>query len=257
MADPADLLENKRIQLVHGLTNVADSMRQCAIIAEQYAKLFSDSPDKPLLSAKRKSKALETDGEGTTRKRRTKKVRDPNEPKRPASSYIMFQNDVRRELKTQFPDMTQADLLAMISRQWADMSEEQKAVYSQANASAKERYSAEKAAYIAGKQSGGQVLPAPPVVVPATPATPAPPTVKKPVAVPKTPKSTTKAQPKSAPIVAASASTSSGSEEESDDDEEEGDDDDDDDDEVEAQRPAPKKAKTAASTTHREKKQSK
>jgi hypothetical protein len=40
----------------------------------------------------------------------------------------MFQNDVRKELKSQFPEMTQADLLAMISRQWADMSDEQKAV---------------------------------------------------------------------------------------------------------------------------------
>jgi len=251
MADPVDLLENKRIQLVHGLSNVAEAMRQCATIAEQYAKLFTDSPDKPLLSAKRKSRALETDGEAPTRKRRAKKIRDPNEPKRPASSYIMFQNDVRKELKSQFPEMTQADLLAMISRQWADMSDEQKAVYSQANASAKERYSAEKAAYIAGK-SGAQIVAPSPVMVPATPA---PPTVKKLAALPKTPKSTTKVQPKSAPVVA-STSTSS-SDEESDDDEEEGDDDDDEEDEDEDVRPVPKKAKMATSTTTREKKQSK
>jgi hypothetical protein len=61
MADPADLLENKRIQvrapfephtrlaslnvhnpvpqLVHGLSNVAEAMRQCATLAEQYAKV--------------------------------------------------------------------------------------------------------------------------------------------------------------------------------------------------------------------------
>jgi hypothetical protein len=175
-------------------------MRNCATIADEFAQVINytyfhvdafrplitfqmlgEAPEKPTAAPKRKAKALEPDAEGA-KKRRVKKPRDPNEPKRPASSYIMFQNEVRKELKSQNPNVSQSDLLHMIAKQWAEMTDEQKAVstiiaqlhanayrmtidqvYSQANASAKERYSAEKAAYIATKNTGADV-----------PATPAP-----------------------------------------------------------------------------------
>jgi len=67
------------------------------------------------------------DGVNDPKKRkRPTKPKDPNAPKRPASSYILFQNEVRKELKERHPDLTNADLLSLISEQWKSMSDEQK-----------------------------------------------------------------------------------------------------------------------------------
>ncbi|PFH50569.1 hypothetical protein AMATHDRAFT_129936, partial [Amanita thiersii Skay4041] len=66
---------------------------------------------------------------------------------RPASSYILFQNEVRKEIKASHPNITNTELLNMIAKQWQEMSEEDKAVYNQAMATAKERYSLDKKAY--------------------------------------------------------------------------------------------------------------
>ncbi|KAF8883409.1 high mobility group box domain-containing protein, partial [Infundibulicybe gibba] len=54
------------------------------------------------------------------------KPKDPNAPRRPASSYILFQNAVRTEMKATNPEMTNHELLAMISKKWQDMSTEDK-----------------------------------------------------------------------------------------------------------------------------------
>jgi len=66
------------------------------------------------------------DGEATKKRKRNTKPKDPNAPKRPASSYILFQNEVRKELKEQHPNLSNSDLLGMISEQWKHMSDEQK-----------------------------------------------------------------------------------------------------------------------------------
>lgn len=59
----------------------------------------------------------------------------------------MFQNEIRKDLKEQNPNITNAELLVLISRKWAELSEEDKAVYTKAVANAKEQYSNEKKAY--------------------------------------------------------------------------------------------------------------
>jgi hypothetical protein len=133
-------------------------MRNCAQLAETFAKVVNDPaysqeaadmlhgmlhnlframhahasdrlhPVASEESAKGKSKAahLLEDGEGTKKRKRNTKPKDPNAPKRPASSYILFQNEVRKELKEQHPNLSNADLLGMISEQWKHMSDEQK-----------------------------------------------------------------------------------------------------------------------------------
>ncbi|TDL29107.1 hypothetical protein BD410DRAFT_779406 [Rickenella mellea] len=65
------------------------------------------------------------------RKRGEKKEkvpRDPNAPKRPPSAYLLFQNEVRKEMMTKFPSMTYREVLAEISKVWTAMSEDDKAV---------------------------------------------------------------------------------------------------------------------------------
>ncbi|CAK5275847.1 unnamed protein product [Mycena citricolor] len=120
------------------------AMRQCAKLAEDFAASFQKSGG--LLKG---SKGDEDDDEHANgkRKRGTKKEKDPNAPKRPASSYLHFQNEVRKDLKERFPESTNTELLNMIKTQWQDMSEAQKAVYNDRVAKEKALYAAAKTAY--------------------------------------------------------------------------------------------------------------
>ncbi|KAH9963369.1 Non-histone chromosomal protein 6, partial [Lactifluus volemus] len=89
----------------------------------------------------------------------TKKVKDPDAPKRAASSYIFFQNDLRQELRKQHPDISMNEVLARVSKQWAEMTPEQKAPYERLQAVAKQKWETEKRAY---EERRGIVAPAKP-----------------------------------------------------------------------------------------------
>ncbi|KAF9645335.1 hypothetical protein BDM02DRAFT_3120368 [Thelephora ganbajun] len=67
------------------------------------------------------------EGEGAKRKR-VKKPRDPDAPKRPPSSYLLFQNEVRQAMKKANPAMANHEILTNISQRWAEMSPEEKEV---------------------------------------------------------------------------------------------------------------------------------
>jgi HMG (high mobility group) box len=73
--------------------------------------------------------------EDTEPKKRTRKPRDPNAPKRPPSSYILFQNDIRKQLKEKNPKVSNNELLAIISKQWNEMPDQDKEVYRVASTS--------------------------------------------------------------------------------------------------------------------------
>ncbi len=123
-------------------------MRKCASVADAFAAFVdggassADSPvalmlrdlvkpdataDDKATGGKRKRKS-EAGDDTEAPKRRKRKPKDPNAPKRPASSYIFFQNEVRKKLKASNPNMSNSELLTMISKQWQEMSEEDKAV---------------------------------------------------------------------------------------------------------------------------------
>ncbi|CAA7259584.1 unnamed protein product [Cyclocybe aegerita] len=148
-----------REQLAASLTGLAESMRNCAQFAETFAKIVNDASYAPEVAeylnaahdesakGKRKAAASPDDADGPKKRKRTQKVKDPNAPKRPASSYILFQNEVRKELKEQHPNISNMDLLAMISEQWKNMSDDQKRIYNEAMKTANALYSEEKKAY--------------------------------------------------------------------------------------------------------------
>ncbi|KAF9551559.1 hypothetical protein CPC08DRAFT_715034 [Agrocybe pediades] len=150
--------EAHRAQLAESLTAVADSMRNCAQIAETFAKIVKDTSYSPEAAemingaledhskGKRKA-AIAADEDGTKKRKRATKVKDPNAPKRPPSSYILFQNDIRADLKSKFPDISNAELLGMISEQWKAMPEEDKEKYNQRMNEAKTLYVGAKKAY--------------------------------------------------------------------------------------------------------------
>jgi Zn-dependent protease with chaperone function len=104
-------------------------MRHCANVADQFAQMLTQNPfgtASALAGTKRGTEEEEI--EGGNKKRRTRKIRDPDAPKRAASSYIFFQNDLRPELRKQHPGISTADILARVKKQWAEMTPEQKAV---------------------------------------------------------------------------------------------------------------------------------
>ncbi|KAH9049202.1 hypothetical protein EDB83DRAFT_2226873, partial [Lactarius deliciosus] len=126
--------------LLASLNSVAQQMRHCASAADQFAQTLSQAsfsgsslPSLEVVQAGNGNKRQGTeddDIDGPTKKRRVsnKKVKDPDAPKRAASSYIFFQNDLRQELRKQHPDISAAEVMSMVSKQWADMTREQKAV---------------------------------------------------------------------------------------------------------------------------------
>ncbi|KAI0751636.1 high mobility group box domain-containing protein [Daedaleopsis nitida] len=172
-------------QLIGTLNQVAMGLRECANAADAYAHQlsgFAHSPNGsvPFLAngqfpmsmpgpapmheeggKKRKSRA--DDGEG----KRKKKLKDPNAPKRPPSSYLIFQNDIRSELKAKNPGMPNNELLGTISKLWAAMPQERKDAYEARNKAAKETWIKEKAIY-----EGKTDVKVPPVAIPV--AVPAP-----------------------------------------------------------------------------------
>ncbi|KAJ8086061.1 hypothetical protein AAF712_008325 [Marasmius tenuissimus] len=146
MAD--DAFEAARIKYVRGLQTVVDAMRECTELAEIYMNTLND-PDATLhingTLKRKRGKGKDLDDEGGKRKR----VKDPNAPKRPASSYILFQNDVRQTIKEKYPDLSPAELRGVISQEWANLKDDQKDHYKKAAESHKEKYMADKAAYAA------------------------------------------------------------------------------------------------------------
>ena len=79
---------------------------------------------------------------------KTKKVKDPDAPKRGKSSYIFFCIDKRDEIKSANPDMGAKDITRELGRVWReDVSEKDKASYEKKAAKDKERYSSEMVDY--------------------------------------------------------------------------------------------------------------
>lgn len=141
---PSSSHANHHPQLIGSLGAVAETMRNCATFAEQFAQLIAPVtyPGAPVIfpngqlpqmppphieptGGKRKARGGE-DGEG--KRKRKSKPKDPNAPKRPPSSYLLFQNEVRQELKIKYPNMSNNELLAKISKIWSEMPKEKKDV---------------------------------------------------------------------------------------------------------------------------------
>jgi len=138
--------------------SAAEGMRHAADLAEKLA-LAVGGGSLPTLHGE------EPNGK---RKRGEKKLKDPNAPKRPASAYILFQNEVRKGLKEKFPDVPNGELMKRIAAEWDQMDEKSKEVrrrvvstrlalflrvisflqpYAAAVAARKEEYDAAKAIY--------------------------------------------------------------------------------------------------------------
>jgi hypothetical protein len=135
--------------MITSFQGVAQAMRQCVAIIEDYARLSPSSIGAgqqaiaqvqanlngfemnidPALSAETE----EVKGDGKAKKEKVKrapKPKDPNAPKRPPSAYLIYQNAMREELKAAHPEFSYKEILKEISARWAKIAPEEKEVSS-------------------------------------------------------------------------------------------------------------------------------
>ena len=55
-----------------------------------------------------------------------KAKRDPNKPKRPLSSYVLFCNDMREELKEKHPELTFGEMNKALGKKWKEYENKEK-----------------------------------------------------------------------------------------------------------------------------------
>ncbi|TFY51268.1 hypothetical protein EVG20_g11079 [Dentipellis fragilis] len=158
-------LELRKQQLIGSLGAVAGAMRECAGIADQFVQMLGGTPltlngtagpftltnakfgeaataTPAAKGRKRKGDDADTPGDGPKKRRVTKRApRDPNAPRRPPSSYLYFQNEVRARAQEQ---------------EWTAMSHEDREVYEAKQAAAKDKYIKEKAVYDANVKADGE-----------------------------------------------------------------------------------------------------
>jgi len=69
-----------------------------------------------------------------------KPKRDPNKPKKPKTSYILFCNDTRASIKNKNPDISFTEMNQTLGSQWQSQSEEIKEKYKKLSETDKNRY---------------------------------------------------------------------------------------------------------------------
>ncbi|CAE6519322.1 unnamed protein product [Rhizoctonia solani] len=113
--------------LVDKLAEVSANMKQAAGLADAFAQSVAQlfpgtvvAPQPTVAVTGKKRGRVPKEG---------KRVKDPNAPKRPATSYIMFQNDIRDELRQKHPGIPYKELLGKVSEAWAVLGEDQKKAY--------------------------------------------------------------------------------------------------------------------------------
>ncbi|KAJ3065924.1 FACT complex subunit [Podochytrium sp. JEL0797] len=120
----------------------------------------------PKPEKKKKEKSLSSSGagggvskkgkDGEPEKKKVKK--DPNAPKGVSSSFILFSNAMRGQIKEDDPSLSMTDISKKIGGLWKEATAEEKKKYEDLSAIDKERYKREMAVYQAGgggNKSGG------------------------------------------------------------------------------------------------------
>ncbi|KAJ9528945.1 hypothetical protein QJQ45_000486 [Haematococcus lacustris] len=84
---------------------------------------------------------------GAYNKHYTSKKKDPNAPKRPMSSYMLWCQDNRDRIKTDNPDMKATEITSELGRQWKEVDEGAKKKYHEKAEAEKARYKTEMKDY--------------------------------------------------------------------------------------------------------------
>ena len=90
---------------------------------------------------------MDTEGTKRTRTRRTRKVKDPNAPKRALSAYMYFANENRDIVRSENPEISFGQMGKLLGERWKSLNEEDKLPYENKAKIDKERYYNEKEMY--------------------------------------------------------------------------------------------------------------
>jgi hypothetical protein len=124
--------------MISSFKHLAAAMTRCVSIIEDYTRLSpQDLPASggslPTLANAISSNIPILDEEAATGKKagkakKEKKIKDPNAPKRPPSAYILFQNEIREDIRAANPGIAYKDVLNVVSERWKNLSESEKKV---------------------------------------------------------------------------------------------------------------------------------
>lgn len=86
-----------------------------------------------------------------------RKVRDPNQPKRPLSAYLSFQLKTRQAVKDSLGESaTQKEILSEIAERWSKLNDDEKKPFEEEARKAREQYDKEMTAYKCSSESKNQ-----------------------------------------------------------------------------------------------------
>lgn len=105
---------------------------------------LAEPTDVPLQEQGVKRKAAGSKGKPIKKAKRVKKAKKEGQPKRAMSSFILFSQAKRAEVKTNNPDMSNTDVVRELGRLWNLASDDEKAPFVELAAEDKERYLQEK-----------------------------------------------------------------------------------------------------------------
>ncbi|CAO1623032.1 unnamed protein product [Parajaminaea phylloscopi] len=103
----------------------------------------------------------EVDANGKKLSKRAKKLlrqaRDPHAPKRPPSAYLLFQNEVRDDMRQRNPEMPYKLLLGKISDAWKELTEDERRIYQDKTNEEMKKWNLDKKDHITGSTGAAGV----------------------------------------------------------------------------------------------------
>ncbi|KAJ3071133.1 FACT complex subunit, partial [Rhizoclosmatium hyalinum] len=117
---------------------------------EEEAPKPKEKKEKKVSSAPKKDKS---GGSGEPEKKKAKK--DPNAPKGASSSFILYSNAKRTQIKDEEPSLSMTDISKKIGTMWKEITAEEKKIYEDLAVKDKDRYKREMAAWESGGKKSG------------------------------------------------------------------------------------------------------
>jgi len=87
----------------------------------------------------------------TGKEKKKKKIKDPNQPKKPLSAFFLFSNEKRAAVKADHPDASIGDVGKKLGEMWRVLGDVDKRTYEEAAKRAKDRFAREMEAFKEGR----------------------------------------------------------------------------------------------------------
>ena len=137
------------------------STRQAKLLSVEFKAVGDDRPRWDQLAVEDKERYLREmedyeppsessdsdDSDAPKKKRKAKKKKDPNAPKRNQSSFFLYSNATRNDVKQANPEAKFGEIAQIISRHFKALPEEEREHWNEKAAQDKERYQKAKAIY--------------------------------------------------------------------------------------------------------------